>query len=344
MLQRCPYNILSYEVKEFCSNIKANLTQIKKEHTTHFTMAHKNTAIQQTISIETQNINKNGFYTRFLGKIETQDKNYKFENIACDVKFTYDKVNKMYYIYAPEYIERQKIEKRNSIASIDPGEKVFVALYGLDHVCKIGEDIRKPILEYEKTIRIIQRRLSKTTNKRERERLKKAIRRKYKRIKGIVKELHNKTALYLCKNYERILIPKFETQKMISNKTIKDNKKIIKEDSKTKEELQEKLKNYKKKVRLNSRVKFVLNMLSHYKFRQQLLAKAEEYGCEVEEVSEEYTSQCCGKCGRISKKYVKRIKHCPHCKMEIERDYNGSRNIMIKNIERMLRVKPETVL
>ena len=48
--------------------------------------------------------------------------------------------------------------------------------------------------------------------------IKKAIRRYYKKIKNIVKELHNKTALFLCKNYDIILIPIFKTSEMILNK------------------------------------------------------------------------------------------------------------------------------
>ena len=45
------------------------------------------------------------------------------------------------------------------------------------------------------------------------------IRKLYNKSRNIVKELHNQTSNNLCKNYDNILIPKFETQKMVSNKT-----------------------------------------------------------------------------------------------------------------------------
>ena len=111
----------------------------------------------------------------------------------------------------------------------------------------------------------------------------------------------------------------------------------IKEDNKNnKEEMKIKLKKYKRKTRLNGRVKFVLNQLSHYKFKQHLFSKAKEYGCLCIEVTEEYTSQLCTKCGKLSKQYNKRMKKCTHCGSEIHRDVNGSRNILIKNISEIL--------
>lgn len=59
----------------------------------------------------------------------------------------------------------------------------------------------------------------------------------------------------------------------------------------------------KKKNRLDERVKFVLMHLSHYKFRQQLINKSNEYGCEIIVVTEENTSKTCTKCGEMSKNY-----------------------------------------
>jgi transposase len=48
-------------------------------------------------------------------------------------------------------------------------------------------------------------------------------------------------------------------------------------------------------------------------------------------VTEEYTSQCCSNCGILSNNYNYRLKICPNCDLKIDRDINGSRNILIKN-------------
>ena len=39
----------------------------------------------------------------------------------------------------------------------------------------------------------------------------------YRKIKGYVYNLHNKTANFLVKNYKMIVIPEFETSNMIKN-------------------------------------------------------------------------------------------------------------------------------
>jgi putative transposase len=62
-----------------------------------------------------------------------------------------------------------------------------------------------------------------------------------------------------------------------------------------------------------------------------------EYGCQLINVTEEYTSQCCGKCTKLSTTYNYREKKCIHCNYKIDRDVNGSRNILIKNINMLIK-------
>jgi len=91
-----------------------------------------------------------------------------------------------------------------------------------------------------------------------------------------------------------------------------------------------------KKSKLNKRVKFVLQMLSHYSFRQHLMNKSNEYGCVMLKVTEEFTSKTCTNCGYIENKFNKRIKKCSNCNYCINRDHGGSRNIAIKNLYKII--------
>jgi len=50
------------------------------------------------------------------------------------------------------------------------------------------------------------------------------------------------------------------------------------------------------------------------------------------------TSQCCGVCGKLSKTYVDREKECDHCKIKINRDINGARNILLKNYKEVINI------
>lgn len=370
----CPYDILAYEVKTFYENLSSCYTNYQNGNIIKFEMKHKNVKKHQTITIYKNCINKNGIYINKLKKVLDFGKHVNCDNFECDCKLTYEKSTDSFYIYIPQYIQHKLITDRKDIVAIDPGEKVPFTYYSLNECGFIGDDIRVLILKKENKIRNYQRLLNKKRtrkgNRINKNKIIKKIDLEYKKIKGIVNELHKKTALFLCRNYNIILLPKFETQNMLcdtathnpvvtkNSKEIKDETKLIiktkvkdnyeeiKNNNKDNvSELRVKLKSYRRQRRLNSRVKFVLNQLSHYKFKQHLLSKAKEYGCLCDEnITEEYTSQLCAKCGHLSKTYIGRTKKCAHCGSEINRDINGSRNILLKYILKYLvklRAMPE---
>ena len=76
--------------------------------------------------------------------------------------------------------------------------------------------------------------------------------------------------------------------------------------------------------------------MAHYKFRQYLANKCSEYDCKLYIKTEEYTSQLCSKCLKCSSNYIKREKICTICNYSINRDYNGARNIAIKNLQYLI--------
>jgi putative transposase len=335
-----PYDILTDEVRSFCSNLKSSITNLKNGNITHFELSNKNTYKSQSILIPSKSINKDGIFINLLKKMKGFDK-INTNNITSDCRLIYDKFFNKFYLKCPFYSTIKKIENRKSIVALDPGEKIFMTYYGFENCGMIGFNIKDKILKYQAKISKIQRIISlKKTNYKNKnnkklknkKRLVTKLRTYYKNIKNLVKELHNKTALYLVRNYNKILIPKFETQNMVKcfgKKYLKTRLNEIKNE--TNEFKKTEYKRLNKVKRLSKRVKFVLNNLSHYSFKQHLLNKAKEYGCEVQIVTEEYTSKCCGRCGLLSDKYNNRLKICPHCNLRIDRDINGSRNILIKN-------------
>lgn len=326
----CPYDTLTDEVKTFCSNVKSCLTNIKNGNTKHYKMKNKNTLLKQTILVPITSVSENGIFSKLLG-----DNNVGIierEQIKGDCKLTYNKLTKQFMLFVPCFYHIKNLDNRNKVVALDPGEKIFMAYYGIDECGKIGDNIRIPILRYERIIRKMQRDLKNKKNHKKhklhnKRKLKIKIQNEFNNIKNLVKELHNKTALFLCKNYDNILLPKFETQKMVVNCDKEYLKRGIYK-CENKEQLKEKV----KFIRLSKRVKFTLNMLSHYKFKQHLLTKCQEYGCNLVIVDESYTSQCCGKCGMLSQTYDGRTKECDSCHMKINRDLNGARNILLKNI------------
>jgi putative transposase len=80
-------------------------------------------------------------------------------------------------------------------------------------------------------------------------------------------------------------------------------------------------------------------------FFAHLLGKAEEAGRAVVRVSPAYTSQTCSSCGHRQQMPLSvRVYECPNCSLVIDRDDNGSKNILDQALEavgRHGRVIPE---
>jgi len=325
--QAC-YETLGDEVRSFISNAKSCNTCIERKLITRYTQKPRSLKNNRSLMVRGTAIGKKGLFPDKLGAIQGWNDIYKqITGVCgeperfCDSRLIYDDVTKRYTLNIPYFAEKEIIEERLPIVALDPGEKIFQTFYSPEQSGRIGYDIRLVILQEEKKIRRLERVIKHKKNKkgkklRNPKALTRQIQLKYDRIRNITTELHHQTAKWLTDQYDVIYIPVFETQKMISNG--KKNKITDKRE-------------YKRRSRLNKRVKFVLNSLSHFRFRQHLLHKAEEKGCKVEIVEEHYTSQCCGQCGRLSKKYKQRVKECK-CGCSVDRDLNGSRNILIKSL------------
>ena len=120
--------------------------------------------------------------------------------------------------------------------------------------------------------------------------MKKARMRMELRIKNLIEEMHNKLCIFLCKNFDMILIPNFRTKEMVGE--------------------------------LKSKTARNMQTMSHYTFKEKLKVKGKEYGTIVIEVNEAFTSRTCGKCGNINKKSKSKDYKCKKCKVQIDRDLN----------------------
>jgi putative transposase len=130
------------------------------------------------------------------------------------------------------------------------------------------------------------------------------IKKKRRQIQNFQKELHFKSAHYICENFKNIYIPKLT----------KDNDIINKE-----------------KRKINTKTVRNMVVLGHCKFIERLKTKANLYtNVKVHIITEEYTSQKCLSCSRLTKTSDE-IYRCKHCRFTIDRDFLGSTNILLKN-------------
>jgi putative transposase len=192
----------------------------------------------------------------------------------------------------------------NQYVSIDPGIRTFLTCYSNNKVDHIASNCSDKIKKYINQIDKINN--SKYINN---EKLKeKIINKRNNKIQNLVADMHWKTALYLCKNYGTIYLGEMSTQSIVENT----------------------------KSNINKMTKRVLHGLSHYKFRERLKAKCEEYNVKLELVNERYTSKMCCHCGYIdhklggNKEYKCKNKYCS---LKIERDINGAINILKRGLK-----------
>jgi putative transposase len=215
----------------------------------------------------------------------------------------------------------------DKILAIDPGIRTFQTWYRSDgSFGQHGHEARKRLLKINNKISALQSQLDRMPN------IQKANKEENNEIlKARIPLEKKKRQLFLKKqnwithcHYESmkeltseektlILLPIFQVKQMIAKKE-------------------------RKRGPLSREVKQSMLDLSFYKFRmrfEQYLEKHHERKCHVKIVTEEYTSKTCGNCGN-EKKVSGDTYKCNKCKVVLDRDVNGARNILLKAITSLL--------
>jgi IS605 OrfB family transposase len=242
------------------------------------------------------------------------------ENIKCDSRLSYNRLNNTFILHTPKEQIIKSIKKKDNVCAIDPGNKTFLTIYDPEgktiKIC--NRDTKSKNLKFDLMKNVFKRKEihkyinSKFTNSlindnkdeyiKSKSKIKKYYSRLTLRIQNIVKELHYKSANFLCKNYSTIILGKLNVQGITS-----------------------------KEGNLKYNDKLFSYAISHDKFRTILKQKALKYGSKVHIVCEGNTSRTCGVCGCVKEIKYDRVYNCKVCKSVIDRDINGARNILIKH-------------
>lgn len=305
-----PKDIRAGAVKEFCTSCKTNMKKLKQHKILRFNIKNKSRKNpQQSITIPHSAFKMtNGtidLYTTKVKGVKVGKKSKKKPiDITMDSKLVYDGLN--FYLLIPKSFKVKEKEDNNKVVALDPGVRTFQTCYSEDEIFKFHIDSQKSekIKEKIRLLEILFKErsldLSKDLSKRN---IKKKILNLSFTIKNLVNECHWKTARYLIKNYNDILLPTFESQEMVKNN------------------------------KLNRKTKSNMLELSHYKFKIRLKEKAKEFkSFRIHDVNESYTSKTCSCCGFINSKLgSSKVFYCTNCNGIIDRDVNGARNIFIKH-------------
>jgi len=244
---------------------------------------------------------KNSFCTSIFGdKIKSTE---TLKNIKHDCRLTYNKAINQFYLCIPE--EREiKINTQKDICILDPGLRTFQTCMSSNNLIKYGTDVNKRL----KQLLLKTDKHNKLYNENKKKYNKKVYYKTYNKINNLITELHNKVSNDLCKTYKCIMIGRLST--------VSTNK--------------------KHKSCLSKMNKRLIQILSHYKFREILKHKCELNNIKYLDVCEKYTTKTCSICGNYKKKLTsEKTYKCKKCKSIIDRDYNACRNIFIRNYSRI---------
>lgn len=197
---------------------------------------------------------------------------------------------------------------------LDSGVRTFQTCFDGNKIIEIGNKSISVIVSLCKRLDTITSEIAKATgrvNKRKRFNLRKLANQLRIKIRNLIDECHKKTACFLTDNYSDIFIPTFESKDMVCKATRKINSKSARQ----------------------------MLTWSHYRFKQLLKFKCEIKGVRLHEVTEEYTSKTCTKCGHIHPKLGgNKTFKCPNCGHKIDRDWNGAIGICLKTLSSLGKV------
>lgn len=293
-----PYQIKSIAVKDACLAVKNAILKFKKSGEISRVKFRSRKEPTQSCFIPKSAMKTSGIYHTVLGVIRFTEElpdNPKDARLIWRAGRLYLKIP-FSTMPAVPYGENQA----RRVCSIDPGIRNFVTFFS-DSICgHIGQNDFGRIQRLAAHADKLVSRMSKA-GKQKKRKMKLALHRIGDNIRNLVEELHHKTALFLVRNFELILLPSFETSEM----ALRSKRKI--------------------------RSKTVRSMMtfSHYKFKQFLKHKAFEYGKRVVDVCEAYTSKTHPVTGKILNIGGSRTIRLSD-NTRIDRDFNGARNILLR--------------
>jgi putative transposase len=204
-----------------------------------------------------------------------------------------------FYLSQPS-TEIVTIKPTQRVIAIDPGIRNFATMFDGNQAFQItNENDLKRLAVLQAYHAKLHKKANTISNWFDRKRVYFKMSRIKRKISNLLKDLHRKLACYLAKNYDVIYIPNYRIKKIYSkNKSNKTNR----------------------KNQLN---------WAWYKFVTELKYRCAKHGSVAIIVSEAYTSKTCSKCGHVhSKLGSNKIFTCPNCNHSLNRDLNGSINIL----------------
>jgi putative transposase len=324
-LKEVPYDIRDEGMADLLKAYKSNLAKrdLDPSHAFEIRFRSRKRLDSETIVAHAKHwANKSGMYTwlRQIRSTEPLPATLKY-----DARLKRTKAGAYYLCVPLSSVVRgeNQVPSHPSVVALDPGVRTFNTCYDpvRQQCVKWGTGDIGGIYRLCHWLDDLMSRLSQKKTPdgggfthRQRWRMKQAASRMRSKIRHLIDDVQRKLIKWLCENYHLVLLPKFDTQHMISKR---DGRR-----------------------RIRSKTARAMATWAHYRFRTRLLSKSQnEYPwCRVELVDESYTSKTCGGCGALHDKLGgAKLYRCPKsCGFVADRDLNGARNIYLRFCTTML--------
>jgi putative transposase len=193
--------------------------------------------------------------------------------------------------------------KSDKVIALDPGVRTFLTGFDGSKFLEFAAGDMGRITRLCQHLDKLMSRIAKSQNKRLRQKMRLAAGRIRVKIQNLVNEAHKQIACYLTQNYRVIFLPSFETSQMVQK--------------------------IKRKIR--SKTARAMLTWAHYRFKLFLQQAAIRRGCTVIDLTEEFTSKTCTRCGYVHQKLGgSKVFKCPNCGHTLLRDFNGAFGILLK--------------
>jgi len=313
--QNC-YKIPAHSIWNAVNDVNKSFVSAKGNkdagHIKSFRLRHKKkTNPVRTFVIEPSAFSKsrNAFALKMLGEMKSSK---PFGDVKHDCRLSYSYLTDKFILWKPyKKITKIKLYK-SSLIALDPGMRTFQNGYSPDGICyKFATEATNIKLKtlLKRIDNVVKDKPTKSNKRKCRYKL--YAKRLRKKVTDMVTDLHWKTANFLCKNFNTILVGNMSTTGIVK----------------------------KEKSVLRATDKVYCIALSHYKFRERLKSKAAEFCVDFHIVDESYTTQTCGKCGQrnLNVKANKTFTCAQEtCQFKLDRDYNAGRNIYLKALSKSI--------
>jgi transposase len=317
-----PYDVREGAVKDFFTALRIQKKLVREGKKKRFEMHYRRAKDPSSILVQKKHIkikkNRNiQIFPTLWGKEDILSQR-KFPDFLHDTRILYvprGYGKKRFYLCVP--IDKDISDApQEEVVALDPGVKIFQTTFDTNNETYLfGSEDGYKLEGLKRVAERIRSGIKRTSRPNDRgnrtfERvpitkgMKKAADRIERKIKNCISEMHRKTVNFLCSKYSTIILPRFATKGMVARL----NRKIGKKATKT------------------------MILLSHYKFRMLLQAKAEEKGVKVILGSEYKSSMTCTNCFWENRSLGgSREYSCKSCGVRYHRDVGAARNILMIN-------------